>query len=92
MGETGVGVAAAAGAASRNRDIWNRDKESAIMVIFPGTWSHKIMKLSMADIQVSFLSNFIIIGDFDLRFFDDLNSGMIITPEFYPHPRPLVAP
>lgn len=54
MGETGVGVAAAAGAASRNRDIWNRDKESAIMVIFPGTWSHKIMKLSMADIQVSF--------------------------------------
>lgn len=68
MGGTGVGVAAAAGAALRNRDIWNRDKESAIMFIFPGTWSHKIMKLSMADIQVSFLSNFIIIGDFDLRF------------------------
>lgn len=64
----GVGVTAAAGTTSRNSDIGNRDKESAIMFIFPGTWSHKIMKLSMADIQVSFLSNFIIIGDFDLRF------------------------
>lgn len=68
MGGTGVGVAAAAGATSRNRDIWNRDKESATMFIFSGTWSHKLMKLSMADIQVSFLSHFIIIGDFDLRF------------------------
>lgn len=50
MGGIGVGVVVVVGVVSRNRDIWNRDKELVIMFIFFGIWLYKIMKLLMVDI------------------------------------------